>query len=148
MSHPEATELGNQRDVTTMAEGKRKFLPKEGSTVVISKKKAVPRNTVKENPDKVAQFHHPILMKTCKQRRNVCEGDRGNYWLKCQGWGFTLGDRIFTSRIRCLQMCDHSFERNTYGSRVKNRCHLGTQSLCPRRICTYTDAPRDENFNF
>jgi len=38
MSHPEATELENRRDVTIMVEGKRKFLPEEGSTVVIPKK--------------------------------------------------------------------------------------------------------------
>jgi len=38
MSHPGATELENRRDVTIMVEGKRKFLPEEGSTVVIPKK--------------------------------------------------------------------------------------------------------------
>jgi len=39
MSHLEATGLANRRDTTIMAEGKRKFLPKEGSTVVMSKKR-------------------------------------------------------------------------------------------------------------
>ena len=39
MLQPGTTEIGNQRDMTNMVGGKRKFLPEEGSTVVIPKKR-------------------------------------------------------------------------------------------------------------
>jgi len=39
MLQPGTTEIGNQRDMTNMVGGKRKFLPEEGNTVVIPKKR-------------------------------------------------------------------------------------------------------------
>jgi len=39
MSHLAATGFANRRDATITAERKRKFMPKEGRTVVISKKR-------------------------------------------------------------------------------------------------------------
>ena len=56
------TEIEKRRDTTNMVGGKRKFLPEEGSTVVIPKKKAVLREKggATENPDYMAQRHHPM----------------------------------------------------------------------------------------